>query len=85
MAGVVVGAALGQPILVTAIVGCVLMGLTGCLKVNELPAAVRLDVIFLLAGVIPLGLALERTGGAGRATADTLPLDGRWPCRQPRI
>lgn len=64
IAGVVVIAALGQPILVTSIVGCVLMVLTGCLKVNELHEAIRWDVIFLLAGIIPLGLALERTGGA---------------------
>ena len=64
VAGVVIFAALGQPILVTAIVGCVLMVVTGCLNVTELHEAVRLDVIFLLAGVIPLGLALERTGGA---------------------
>ena len=62
--GVVIIAALGQPILVTALVGCVLMVLTGCLKMNELHQSIRLDVIFLLAGVIPLGLALERTGGA---------------------
>jgi di/tricarboxylate transporter len=40
------------------------MVLTGCLKVNELHESVRWDVIFLLAGVIPLGLALEKTGGA---------------------
>jgi di/tricarboxylate transporter len=64
VAGVVIIAALGVPILVTSIVGCVLMVLTGCLKVNELHESVRWDVIFLLAGVIPLGLALERTGGA---------------------
>ena len=62
--GVVVIAALGQPILVTAIVGCVLMVLTGCLKVNELHDSIRWDVIFLLAGLIPLGLALEKVGGA---------------------
>lgn len=62
--GVVGGAALGMPILVTAIVGCVLMVLTGCLRVNELHESIRWDVIFLLAGVIPLGLALERTGAA---------------------
>lgn len=62
--GVVLIAALGQPILVTAIVGCVFMVLTGCLKVNELHESIRWDVIFLLAGVLPLGLALERTGGA---------------------
>ena len=64
MAGVVLFAALGQPILVTSIVGCVLMVLTGCLNVNELHESIRWDVIFLLAGVIPLGLALEKTGGA---------------------
>lgn len=62
--GVVVIAALGQPILVTSIVGCVLMVLTGCLKVNELHDSIRWDVIFLLAGLIPLGLALEKTGGS---------------------
>jgi len=64
IAGVVLLAALGQPILVTAIVGSVLMVLTGCLKVNELHEAIRWDVIFLLAGIIPLGIALQRTGGA---------------------
>ncbi len=64
LGGVVLLAALGVPILVTALVGCVLMVLTGCLTVNELHESIRWDVIFLLAGVIPLGLALERTGGA---------------------
>ena len=65
IAGVVIIAALGwYPILVTAIVGCVLMVITGCLKVNELHEAIRWDVIFLLAGIIPLGIALQRTGGA---------------------
>jgi len=62
--GVVLVAAFGVPILVTSIVGCVLMVVTGCLQVNELHDSIRWDVIFLLAGVIPLGLALEKTGGA---------------------
>ncbi len=62
--GVVGLAAFGQPILVTSIAGCILMVLTGCLKVNELHEAIRWDVIFLLSGIIPLGLALQRTGGA---------------------
>ena len=64
VAGVVMFAALGQPILVTSIVGCVLMVLTGCLRVDELHESIRWDVIFLLAGMIPLGIMLERTGGA---------------------
>ncbi len=78
--GVVLVAALGwAPILVTAIVGSVLMVLTGCLKVNELHEAIRWDVIFLLAGIIPLGIALQKTGGAqliadlATATANYLP------------
>lgn len=62
--GVVFFAAIGQPILITALVGSVLMVVTGCLKVNELHEAIRWDVIFLLAGIIPLGLALQNTGGA---------------------
>ncbi len=61
----VVGVAgMGVPILVTAMVGSVLTVLTGCLKVNEIHESIRWDVIFLLAGVLPLGLALERTGAA---------------------
>ena len=62
--GVVVSAAIGLPILVTALVGCVAMLVTGVLKMHELHESIRWDVIFLLAGVIPLGLAVERTGGA---------------------
>ncbi len=64
VSGVVIFAALGIPILITAIVGCVLMVLTGVLQVNELHESVRWDVIFLLAGIIPLGIALKNTGGA---------------------
>ncbi|MEZ4712352.1 MAG: SLC13 family permease [Caldilineaceae bacterium] len=62
--GVVMLAGFGLPILMTSMVGCVLMVISGCLKVNELHEAIRWDVIFLLAGVLPIGLALERTGGA---------------------
>jgi di/tricarboxylate transporter len=64
VSGVVIIAALGVPILVTAIAGCVLMVLTGCLKVEEFHNTIRWDVIFLLAGVIPLGLALQKSGAA---------------------
>lgn len=61
--GVVLLAALGiQPILVTAIEGSVLMVLTGCLRIRELHQAIRWDVIFLLAGIIPLGIAMQNTG-----------------------
>lgn len=51
-------------IAVAALGGALGMVLTGCLKPAEMYDAVEWDVIFLLAGVIPLGIALEVTGGA---------------------
>ena len=52
------------PILVSSLAGALGMVLTGCLKPTEVYDSVQWDVIFLLAGVIPLGIALEETGGA---------------------
>ncbi|MEQ9549250.1 MAG: SLC13 family permease [Coleofasciculus sp. G3-WIS-01] len=61
--GVVLVAAFNLlPILVSALAGVVLMVLTGCLKPGELYGAVRWDIIFLLAGLIPLGIAMENSG-----------------------
>ncbi|WP_227376723.1 SLC13 family permease [Haladaptatus halobius] len=63
--GVVGLAALGVfDILTTALAGVVAMILTGIVKPNELYDSVEWDVIFLLAGLIPLGIAFERTGAA---------------------
>jgi len=62
---VIVLAALGlYPIVVTALGGMVAMLVTGLLDPADAYDAVSWDVIFLLAGVIPLGLALQKTGGA---------------------
>jgi di/tricarboxylate transporter len=47
-----------------ALAGALGMVVTGCLKPAELYDSIQWDVIFLLAGVIPLGIALEVTGGA---------------------
>ncbi|OKH49070.1 SLC13 family permease [Phormidium tenue] len=61
--GVIVAAALDlAPILVTALIGVMAMVVTGCLKPGEIYGAVRWDVIFLLAGLIPLGTAMENSG-----------------------
>lgn len=61
--GVIVVAAFNWfPILVTSLVGVVLMIVTGCLKPGEIYGAVRWDIIFLLAGLIPLGTAMENSG-----------------------
>ncbi|WP_276273914.1 SLC13 family permease [Haloarcula litorea] len=61
---VAVAALTAVHIVVSALAGAVLMVLTGCLRPQELYDAVQWDVIFLLAGVIPLGIALQATGGA---------------------
>ncbi|ELR98858.1 SLC13 family permease [Gloeocapsa sp. PCC 73106] len=50
------------PIVVSAMLGVVLMVLTGCLKAGEIYGAVRWDVIFLLAGLIPLEIGMENSG-----------------------
>jgi di/tricarboxylate transporter len=61
--GVVVVAALDwMPILTTSLAGVILMIVTGCLKPGEIYGAVRWDIIFLLAGLIPLGTAMDNSG-----------------------
>jgi len=65
VAAVVATAALGLcPILVSAITGCVLMVVLGCINLQEAYESIDWFVIFLLAGVIPLGVAMEETGAA---------------------
>ena len=51
-------------ILISAMVGALLMILTGVLKPNEAYQAVEWKVIFMMAGVLSMGAALEKTGGA---------------------
>ncbi len=52
------------PILITATAGAVAMVVTGVLEPREVYAGVDWSVIVLLAGLIPLGVAMERTGAA---------------------
>ncbi len=49
-------------IVVSALMGVVLMVITGCLKPGELYEAIRWDIIFLLASLIPLGIAMNNSG-----------------------
>jgi len=79
--GVVALPALGLlPIMVSALAGVVAMVVSGVVHPNELYDAVEWNVIFLLAGVIPLGIALEQSGGADllgalvASSADFLPV-----------
>ena len=51
-----------MPIMLAAILGAVAMVVTQCLTIEEAYQAIDWKIIFLLAGVLPLGLALERSG-----------------------
>ena len=62
--GVIVTAALGVvPIVIAALGGVFAMLVTDCLRPSEAYDAVGWDVIFLLAGILPLGVAMQQTGG----------------------
>lgn len=52
------------PIMVSALTGVVAMLLTGVVRASEMYKDIDWRVIFMLAGIIPLGIALEQTGAA---------------------
>lgn len=52
------------PIMIAAISGVVMMVLTRCLTVNEAYESIEWKVIFLLAGAISLGFAMQKSGVA---------------------
>ena len=63
--GVVVAASLNlTTILISAMIGALLMVVLGILKPIEAYKAVEWKVIFMMAGVLSMGTALEKTGGA---------------------
>lgn len=77
MVGVIAAAALGLlPIVASAILGCVLLVVLRCLKPDEAYAAVDWKVVMLLAGVLPLGIALEHSGGAAWLARNAIGLVG---------
>jgi len=52
------------PIVASALLGCVALVVFRCLDTDEAYAAIDWRVIILLAGVLPLGIALQNSGGA---------------------
>jgi len=68
----VLAASGAAPILFATLVGAVAMVVTGCLSIEEAYRAVDWKIIFLLGGILPLGLALEQTGAASWLTGRLL-------------
>ena len=54
------------PIVTAASAGCAVLMLTGCLSPREAYQAIDWSVVFLLAGALALGLAIEKTGVAAQ-------------------
>ncbi len=77
--GVVLSATLGlMPIVQSSVVGAVLLILVGCLTMEEAYKAIEWRIIFLLAGILTLGIALEKTGGADLISSTLLSSVGDW-------
>lgn len=77
LAGVIVAAGLGWlPIVAAALLGCVALVALRCLQPEEAYAAIDWRVILLLAGVLPLGIALQVSGGADWLAARTIGVFG---------
>jgi di/tricarboxylate transporter len=79
IAGVVAAAATGVlPIVVAGIVGSVLLILTRCLSMNEAYQAIEWRIIFLLAGVLTLGVAMGKSGAARLISEAMISGAGGW-------
>lgn len=77
MVGTIGAAALGlMPIVAAALLGCVALVVSGALKADDAYAAIDWRVIVLLAGVLPLGIALQKSGGADWVAQHALGLIG---------
>ncbi|MBS0438553.1 MAG: SLC13 family permease [Proteobacteria bacterium] len=78
LVAVVAVAGLGiLPIVVSALVGCVAMALTGCFSFEDVYEAMDWKVIVLLGAILPLGIALEKTGLAREVVAAGMHLVGQ--------
>jgi di/tricarboxylate transporter len=64
LAGVILAPVVGlvPSILVSAIIGAALLPLLGVLTMEEFHRSIRWDILFLLAGMIPLGTAMRNSG-----------------------
>ncbi len=83
MMGVVLSVMLGYaPIAVAAVVGGTIMVLTGCLSMEQAYRAIDWRAIFLIAGMLPLGTAMQDTGAATYLADQVMLLlgdAGPWP------
>ncbi len=83
MLAVVLSVMLGYlPIAIAAVAGCAVMVLTRCLDMEQAYRAIDWRAIFLIAGMLPLGTAMQDTGAATYLAGQVMNLlgdAGPWP------
>ncbi len=83
MLGVVLAVMMGYaPISIAAVIGGSIMVLTGCLNMEQAYRAIDWRAIFLIAGMLPLGTAMQETGAAEYLATQVMGLLGEagpWP------
>ncbi|NMA97763.1 MAG: SLC13 family permease [Phyllobacteriaceae bacterium] len=73
MALVIVLSALSWvPIAITSLIGALAMTLAGCLDADEVYDAIDWRILILLAGLLPLGIAMSQTGAAQFIVANSI-------------
>lgn len=79
MAVILIPVTLGWlPIAIAALAGATLMVLTGCLTVQEAYRHVEWRAVFLIAGMIPLSIAMQKTGTAEFLTRGVVSVVGQY-------
>ncbi|MEJ2343625.1 MAG: SLC13 family permease, partial [Gemmatimonadales bacterium] len=66
------------PIYIAAVAGAALMVLTGCLTMDEAYRDIEWPAVFLIAGMLPLGIALDRSGAAALVAEQVVTSLGRF-------
>jgi di/tricarboxylate transporter len=83
MFGVIVTVMLGYaPISISAVIGGTIMVLTGCLNMEQAYRSIDWRAIFLIAGMLPLGTAMQEWGAAEYLAGQVMELlgdAGPWP------
>ncbi|MFN2395983.1 MAG: SLC13 family permease [Bacteroidales bacterium] len=78
MIGVLLPVILGLlPIAISSVFGVIAMVLTGCIKMEEAYRSVEWRSVFLIAGLLPLGAAMQDTGAAALLTEWAISIFGQ--------
>lgn len=77
MAGVLLPVLMGWlPISIAVVVGATLMVLFGCLTMDEAYRSIEWQAVFLIASMLPLGIAMQKTGAANFLAENVVGLVG---------